>query len=589
MKQKNISFKEVSKFVWKHYKKKPFWMLLVFVLLLIQAGIEVSMPYFIGQLIDYISSIETINEEAFHSAVKWLFILVSLGVSYHTFNKGTHLIYDYFLKFPAIRDVGVGAFYKVQRLSTEWHIDSFTGSIITKIKRGVHSFEIFSDSFYAHFFPLTFVLMGILLLLTFQWKEMGWVFIIASLSYASLSIYMNSKYIAPIARKSAKEDTRYGAKLADAISCNATVKMFGNEEFEDKKFKKVAQKWMLLFFKRYTMGNIINYLLGILINGLKFSLIFTAIYMWYKGEATIGNVVFIIGIYNLLQVHLRTIGEQMRIFQQSVNDMEEIVEYDLTDLQVANKENTEAISIKHGGIVFNNVEFQYPGLKKNIYKNLCIDIQAGQKVALVGKSGSGKSTFIKLIQRLYDIKSGSIVIDGQNISEVTQESLRKNIALVPQDPILFHRSLAENIAYAKPNASMSDIIKAAKSAHAYEFISKLDKGFKTLVGERGVKLSGGERQRVAIARAILADTPILILDEATSSLDSESEKFIQDSIHNLIQGKTAIIIAHRLSTIKEADRILVFDEGKIIEDGSFSSLIRKKGTFSKLWKMQKLD
>ena len=589
MKQKNISFIQVSKFVWKYYKKKPFWMLLVFVLLLIQAAIEVSMPYFIGQLIDYISSVEIINEKSFHSALKWLFILVGLGISYHTFNKGTHLIYDYFLKFPAIRDVGIDAFYKVQRLSTEWHTNSFAGSIITKIKRGVNSFETFSDSFYVHFFPLTFVLTGMFLLLTFQWREMGWVFIITSVLYGILSIYMNSKYIAPIARKSAKEDTRYGAKLADSISCNATVKMFGNEEFEDKKFKKVSQKWMLLFFRRYTTGNIINYLLGILINVLKFSLIFTAIYMWYKGEATVGNVVFVIGIYNLLQAHLRTIGEQMRIFQQSVNDMEEIVEYDLTDFQVKDKKNAKDIKIKKGGISFKKIYFQYPSIKKDIYKNLSINIPAGQKVALVGKSGSGKSTFIKLIQRLYDIQSGSIIVDGQNITDITQEPLRKNIALVPQDPILFHRSLAENISYGRPNTSEKEIISAAKKAHAYEFISKLDKGFKTLVGERGIKLSGGERQRVAIARAILADTPILILDEATSSLDSESEKFIQDSIHHLLQGKTAIIIAHRLSTVKEVDRIIVFDKGKIVSEGTHEELLKTSALYKKLALLQNLE
>lgn len=589
MKHKNISFKDVLQFVWKHYQKKPFWMLCIFIILIIQALIEVSIPYAMGEFINYISHVNNINVEAFHSAISWVLILVAMSISYHFINNSTHILYDWVLKFPIMKNIGTDAFYKVQRFSTEWHVNSFSGAVISKIKRGITAFEIFSDSFYIHFLPLGFVFIATLILLSIKLPTIGWIFIIFLFLYVFTSIYLSIKYVSPIARKSALEDTKYGAKLSDSISCNSSVKMFGNEELEDKKFKKVATQWKNIFFKRYAIGNIIHLIQNMVLNILKFSLFCGVIYLWYKEQANIGDVVFIIGVYNLLQVHIRNIGNQIRIFQQSINDMEEIVEYDFTDLQIQNKPKARDLHIYKGEIVFKNIYFHYPLIKRYIYKNVSIHIPAGQKIAIVGKSGSGKSTFIKLIQRLYDIQKGEICIDNQNISEVKQESLRKNIAIVPQDSILFHRSLKENIAYGKPHASMKEIIAAAKQAHAYEFISQLEKGFDTLVGERGIKLSGGERQRVAIARAILSNTPILILDEATSSLDSESEKFIQDSIHNLIKGKTAIIIAHRLSTIKEVDRIIVFEKGNIIEDGDFKSLIAKKGVFSQLWKMQKLD
>jgi ATP-binding cassette subfamily B protein len=241
-------------------------------------------------------------------------------------------------------------------------------------------------------------------------------------------------------------------------------------------------------------------------------------------------------------------------------------------------------------IAFDRVGFRYPGAETHLYTNMSLTIAAGEKLALVGPSGSGKSTMVKLIQRLYDVTEGRIHIDGQDISRVTMESLRRQIALVPQDPILFHRSLAENIAYGKPGASMEEMVSAAKKAFAHEFIMALPTGYDSLVGERGVKLSGGERQRVAIARAILADAPILILDEATSSLDSVSEHYIQLALYELMRGRTTITIAHRLSTVQKADRILVFDSGRIVEQGSHAGLMASpRSQYRKLYDMQALE
>ncbi|HYD90302.1 MAG TPA: ATP-binding cassette domain-containing protein, partial [Flavobacterium sp.] len=254
---------------------------------------------------------------------------------------------------------------------------------------------------------------------------------------------------------------------------------------------------------------------------------------------------------------------------------------------VKDKTDAGTINVKQGIIEFKNVSFTYPGKDKPVFKNFSLLMHAGERVALVGHSGSGKTTFVRLLQRLYDAQEGSITIDGEEISSVTQASLRKTIALVPQDPILFHRSLKENIAYGKSDATLAQIRDAAKKARIDDFIMTLPEKYETLVGERGIKLSGGERQRVAIARAMLAHRPILILDEATSSLDSANERAVQEAIHALTEGQTSIMIAHRLSTIQNADRILVFDAGAIVEEGTHAELVQKKnGVYAELYSLQ---
>ena len=236
--------------------------------------------------------------------------------------------------------------------------------------------------------------------------------------------------------------------------------------------------------------------------------------------------------------------------------------------------------------MFDRVGFRYAASAAPLFDGLSLRIAPGERVGLVGRSGSGKTTFVKLIQRLYDVTGGRILVDGHDIASVAQDSLRAQIAIVQQDPVLFHRSLAENIAYGRPGATQDAIAHAARLANAHEFIVRQKRGYATLVGERGVKLSGGERQRVALARAFLADAPILILDEATSSLDSESEALIQEAMLRLLEGRTAIVIAHRLSTVRAMDRILVFDRGRIVEEGAHAALLARQGTYSRLFTTQ---
>lgn len=280
----------------------------------------------------------------------------------------------------------------------------------------------------------------------------------------------------------------------------------------------------------------------------------------------------------------------IRNLQRSVNDMEELVSQESQPLGIEDRPGAVPITIGKGEIRFEHVTFHYGTNGLPLYDNFSVRIAPGERVGLVGHSGSGKTTFIKLIQRLYDISEGRITIDGQDIAQVRQASLRSQIAIVQQEPVLFHRSLAENIAYARPGASRAEIERAAKLASAHGFIAALPNGYDTLVGERGVKLSGGERQRVAIARAFLADAPILILDEATSSLDSESEVLIQQAMERLMTGRTTLVVAHRLSTVRALDRLLVLDKGKVIEEGSHDALIRlENGLYRRLFERQALE
>jgi len=556
-------------------------------MMIITSIAELAINYFIGDLVDVLATLDPSQPRAFHEAWYFIGIILISGLIFHSVTTIKHFTYDHFLKFPALRDSEVDSFQQVQRFSTDWHNNSFAGSVVTKIKRGMKSLEMFADRFYDTFIPLVLVVTGIIVFMFIRWEEMGWIMATGTVIYAVASIFMAARFVSPYSRAAAAEDTRVGGALADAISCNAAVKMFGSEEREDRRFFLVIHDWMMAMWHRYTTANTVEWVQNMIMTALKIILFSFAVYLWSVGRASVGDVVFVIAMYGLLSGHLRNIGNRIREVQQAVNDMEEMVEYSLTEPQVQDAAAATELVVSRGEIAFEQVNFQYLNQTAEAYKNFSLRIAAGERVALVGHSGAGKSTCVKLAQRLYDLQAGTITIDGQDISIVTQSSLRKNIALVPQEPILFHRSLAENISYGRPDATQAEIEQAARQAHAHEFIEKLPKQYDTLVGERGVKLSGGERQRVAIARAILADCPILILDEATSSLDSVSESLIQDALTKLMAGRTSIVVAHRLSTIKQADRILVFEDGEIVEEGDHATLVAKDGgRYRKFFEMQ---
>ncbi len=363
--------------------------------------------------------------------------------------------------------------------------------------------------------------------------------------------------------------------IADSITGNQTVKSFAAEAREDRLFADVAANWQRRAIISWDRSAVSGLIQAALLVVLQVGMLGTGLYLWSQGQASPGDVASLIAMQFLIAGYLRDIGQQIRSVQRTINDMDDVIAFRDTAVQIPDMPEAKPLQVPKGRIVFDHVTFRYGGKHEPLYRNFSLEIPAGQRVGLVGPSGAGKSTFVKLIQRLYDLDDGCILIDGQNVAEVTQTSLRAAVGLVPQDPILFHRSLAENIAYGKPGASPDEVAEAARLAHADHFVEGLTRGYDTLVGERGIKLSGGERQRVAIARAILAATPILILDEATSSLDSVSEHYIRDAMEKLSSGRTTIVIAHRLSTIQRLDRILVFNHGRIVEDGTHMELQRR--------------
>jgi len=319
---------------------------------------------------------------------------------------------------------------------------------------------------------------------------------------------------------------------------------------------------------------------------LEIGIFYIAITLWRQGILTIGDFALIQVYIVVILAQVWDFGRIIRQFYESLSDAEEMTEILITPHEIVDIHGAKELVVNRGEIAFKNVTFNYNETRTVIDK-MNLTISPGEKIAFIGPSSAGKTTIVKLLFRMHDLTAGQITIDDQNIARVTQESLWRNVSLVPQDPLLFHRSLMENIRYGRAGATDDEVIEAARKARCHDFISRQEKGYETFVGERGVKLSGGERQRVAIARAILRNAPILVLDEATSSLDSESEHLIQEALEELMKGKTVLMVAHRLSTIRQTDRIIVIEDGKITEEGSHDELANKdSGTYAKLWQLQ---
>ncbi len=547
---------------------------------------DICIPLFAGKLIDAVSAPH--SEGALDNALFALGCIMGLGSIAVTFR---------FLAFAGITQLTLrvmsrlleDSFWRVQRFSTDWHANTFGGSTVRKITRGMWALDQLDDTVILALFPACIVLLGSSLLLAWHWPMMGLLVLVGAITYIAVAATLSVKFVGPAASLSNQWDTRLGGVLADSITCNAVVKSFGAEAREDGLLERVVTKWRRRTSRTWMRGTTNGTIQSLMLLTLRAAIIGMAIYLWWTGQATPGEVAYVLTAYLVIHGYLYDIGSYIRDLQRSVNDMEELVAIHATPFGVKDTHWAKPIAITQGEIVFDDVTFHYGGHETPLYKNFSLTIKAGEKVGLVGLSGSGKTTFVKLIQRLYDIQSGEIRIDGQNVAAAAQSSLRSQIALVQQEPILFHRSLAENIAYARPGASLAEIERAARLANAHEFIERLPKGYQTLVGERGVKLSGGERQRVALARAFLADAPILILDEATSSLDSESEHLIQEATARLIEGRTAIVIAHRLSTVRALERIIIFDRGRVVEEGSHEALIgNEDGIYRRLFDRQVL-
>ncbi len=579
---------DVLVFLILHWKRRARTVLLIALSMAAATVADLVLPIYSGRLVDAIATRQTSRIIALHNAetavaFMALFGAVLVASRYLAFIGITRLTVN------LMSNMAAEAYWRVQRLSTAWQADHFAGSIVRRITRGMWAVDLMNDTLLLALLPALVVLAGSSLVLGMRWVSMGMLVAVAATCYITASILLSVGYVAPAARLSNAQDSRIGAALADSITCNSVVKSFGAESREDARLGRVLAKWRTRTSRHWVFGTRSSIAQLAVLFALRIIVISYAVALWWRGQASAGDITFILTSYFIVHGYLRDVGQHVANLQRSVNEMEEMVSLQSEPLSVADRLDAEPLRVRNGGIVFDRVSFAYGRQLKPLFTDFSLRIKPGERIGLVGYSGSGKTTLVKLLHRLYDVSDGRILIDGQDISLVRQDSLRAQVAMVPQDPILFHRSLAENIAYGRPEASRRDIERAASLAHAHDFITAQQKGYATLVGERGVKLSGGERQRVALARAFLADAPILILDEATSSLDSESEAAIQDSMERLMVGRTSIVIAHRLSTVRMLDRILVFDRGRIVEEGSHDSLLQRLGgNYQRLFQKQVL-
>jgi len=477
------------------------------------------------------------------------------------------------------------AFEHVIHHSYGFFSNTFTGSLVQRINRFSRAFERLYDTFVFNFIPLLIQVVGTIIIVYFQEKVIAWIIVIWVV-LTMLCNYFFSRWKVKYDIASAAADSATTALLADTMTNQYAVSSFVGSDYEAVSFKDVSNKQANATCLSWQLSNVMDAVQGAFWVIIEFFVFYYAIRFWKIGLVSVGTFVLIQAYIIGLAQRLWDFGRIIRNVYESYADSSEMVLTLNLPHEIKDLKNAKPLLVKKRNINFNHVSFTFAN-KRPVLKDVSLRIVGGEKIALVGPSGAGKSTIVRLIMRLYNLKQGTIMIDGQDIQKVTLASLRSSISIVPQDPVLFHRSLLENIRYGKRDATDKEVMNAAHLAHCDEFIEQLPLKYETLVGERGIKLSGGERQRVAIARAILKNAPILILDEATSSLDSHSELLIQDALDELMKNKTTIVIAHRLSTIRKMDRIIVLDEGSITEEGTHEDLLKKdKGLYRHLWELQ---
>lgn len=583
------AFGKASRFVISHWRRQKGLLAVMLAAGLLATLADALAPMFAGRLVNDLGLFGNAPDLARQQALNDFAVMMGLGLAM-VGCRAIALLAIIRFTLTMMPEVVREAFFKVQRLSSDWHANSFAGSTVRKITRAMWSLDGLNDTIILALFPKVVMLVGAATLLWMHWPVMGLVVGLGSVAYVTLVVAFSLGYIAPAAQLSNAWDTRVGGVLADSVSCNAVVKSFAGETREDEIVDRVIGKWHKRTSRTWSRFVIADNTQAVVLWLFRGATLGTALSLAWNGEANAGDLTFVLTLFFVVQGYLHDVGQQVRNLQRAVNEMEELIDIHAVPLEISDRRGAARLRVGEGEIRFADVTFQYQGKRTPLFKHFSVRIAGGERVGLVGHSGSGKSTFVKLIQRLYDVTGGAILIDGQNVSEVTQESLRQQISIVPQEPVLFHRSLSDNIAYGRPGAGMDEVIAAARLANAHEFICDLPKGYDTLVGERGIKLSGGERQRVALARAFLADAPVLILDEATSSLDSASEHLIQQAIERLIEGRTTLVVAHRLSTVKSMDRLLVFDRGEIVEEGTHAELVRRPvGTYRGLYERQAME
>jgi len=579
-----VSYKELIGFVWSFIRPQK-WAFL-FILLLDSFSWSLDMllwPYILHLAIDIFTRFEGNRAAAWEALQGPIIAGLSLAVYIETSARTMG-----FLMAKAIpklqADLRMALFDHIQHHSPHYFNERFSGSLANKMTDMTTQVESILQQL---FWPLIPAIATSILGAGFLWfvhPLFAWILLIWIAIHLGCCLKFTRSCDFYEHEHGEARSTLLG-KVVDSLTNNFAVNLFyrfkhekirialfqKEEEKTNVKAKRYVEKMRLVLSIFYFIGVILG------ING-------SLLYLWLHDQITTGQVVQVFSTMWSLTMILWATGSAFPILFQSFGTAKQAYSVMRDPQDLGDKSNAKELIVSSGKILFDRVSFSYG--EKKLFEDKQVEIHGSERVGLVGFTGAGKSTFVNLILRFFSLQSGKILIDGQDIANITLESLRRQIALIPQDPVLFHRSLRENIGYGKPEATEAEILFAAKQAHCDEFIRNIPNGYETKVGERGTKLSGGEKQRIAIARAILADAPILILDEATSSLDSMTEKYIQDSLEKLMENRTTIVVAHRLSTLSRMDRILVFDKGKIVEEGTHASLLSLNGLYAKMWKMQ---
>lgn len=477
------------------------------------------------------------------------------------------------------------AFERMIEHDHAFFVDSFAGSIVAKVKRFARGFERIHDQLVFNFVPALVTIIGVTFVLYLNTPAIATVFLIWFIVFI-VTTFILVRFKIPRDLAEAAQDSKVTGALADAITNVLTIHMFARSSREQRRFEEETSRQEAAVARSWYFNNFVIAVQSVLIVILEITSIWLAIRLVLEGSISVGTLVLVQTYLFVVFGNVWRLGRAFSDVFKSGTDMDEMVELMDAPIAITDPPKPERVRITDGMIEFDDVTFTYG--ETPVFERLSFTIKPGERVGIVGTSGAGKSTITKLLLRFMDVTDGAVRIDGQDVRRVRLDDLRLKIAYVPQEPILFHRTLAENIRYADPNASHKRVVQAATKAHAHEFITKLSKGYDTLVGERGVKLSGGERQRVAIARAMLKNAPILVLDEATSSLDAESERLIRFAFEEASKDRTTIVIAHRLATVKALDRIIVLEKGRIVEEGTHRQLLRKKGRYFDLYMHQRL-
>ncbi len=575
--------KRIFVFFWSFIRHYRGYVSLALIALVVQVGVGLFHPYLYKLFFDRLAQGLSADPSG-----QRLFLLIAIIFALHLVRNFFRRMGDYFkipLDVKVMSAMAEKSFDTLHRHSHSFFTNHFSGALVKKMNRLVMAYELIFDKIYYELIPLTLTL-GVIFVVLFilsPWIGMAmliWVFAYSLFTW-KFTFY---KWKFDVAR--AKADTALSSNLSDTVANNVNLKLFSSLTHENRRFRGLLDDWGHKMTVSWKLSFYSDALQGVLMAILEFVVFYFAVRAWTQGRLTVGDFIWIQTYLIQLFMSLWSMGRTIRDIFNRMADADEMIEILDTPREVKDFPKAKILRVTDGKIDFKRVSFAY---KKGdpVIRDFNLSIRPGEKVALIGPSGGGKSTITKLLLRFFDPQSGKILIDGQDIHKVTQDSLRSSVGYVPQDPVLFHRPLMENMRYGNLKAGNKAVVAAAKLAHCHEFIQQFPDQYNTFVGERGVKLSGGERQRVAIARAILANTPILILDEATSSLDSESESLIQHALENLIQQKTCLVIAHRLSTIMKMDRIIVLQAGQIVEEGTHADLLANKSSlYKRLWDLQ---